>query len=151
MIRQLIFMILLTGVSLSVHGSGELTGKKAKDFTLKTLSGEKIKMSSYKGDDKVLLFFWTTWCPTCQVTLPKVLADSEKIQKRGVKLMLVNVGEDEKKVRSFLESERINVPLLLDPKFQVADSYSVFSIPTFVLIDTNGIIRSISHTLPDRL
>ena len=41
----------------------------APDFELRSLSGEMIKLSDYKGK-KVFLNFWASWCPPCRVEMP---------------------------------------------------------------------------------
>ena len=147
--KGLIIFLLVILLTPNLSAQNDLTGKKAGDFTLKSLDGKKIKMSEQKGKNNAILFFWTTWCPTCRVVFPKVLDDSKKLQERGIRLILINIGEDESKVRDYIQSKQIPVPVLLDPKWKVADSYGIYQIPTFVMIDSNGIIRSVFNSLPE--
>ena len=41
----------------------------APDFSLKDLQGKTFKLSKYSGKP-VLLFFGTTWCPSCRAEIP---------------------------------------------------------------------------------
>lgn len=43
--------------------------QQAPEFTLSTLTGESVKLSSLRGKT-VILNFWTTWCPPCKSEMP---------------------------------------------------------------------------------
>jgi peroxiredoxin len=148
-LKGLIFFLFVALLVAQVTAQSDLTGKKARDFTLKDLAGKKIKMSEHKGKNNVVLFFWTTWCPTCRMVFPKVLDDWKELEDQGIRLILINVGDEEKKVRDYVGSQQIPVPVLLDPKFKVADSYGIYQIPTFVMVDSKGFVRSVSNSLPE--
>ncbi len=38
----------------------------APDFKLQDTNGGLVMLSSYKGKQPIILFFWTTWCPYCR-------------------------------------------------------------------------------------
>ncbi len=45
----------------------------AADFQLRTLDGQKLRLSDLRGK-VVLINFWTTWCPACLSEMPELLA-----------------------------------------------------------------------------
>lgn len=145
--------LLLSGI---LNASGVLKEEKkspadwAKEFVLSSLEGKEISLSSFKGKP-VILFFWTTWCPSCRTELSKVLSkEYPKMKARGISFLAIDVGEPKYRVESFLRGQTIEFPVLLDTDSQVSSSYSIIGIPTFFLIDARGSIKFMGNELtPD--
>jgi len=112
-------------------------GKPAPDFTLKTLNGEDASLSDYKGKI-VLINFWATWCKYCDEEMP----DLEKLyneNKDDLVVLAVDVGEEEGKVRDYIEKGGYTFPVLLDKDSSIAQkSYYVGPLPTSYFIDEVG-------------
>ena len=43
----------------------------APNFALKDLNNNAVTLSSFRGKQAVILFFWTTWCPYCRIEINK--------------------------------------------------------------------------------
>ncbi|MED1471183.1 redoxin domain-containing protein [Bacillus salipaludis] len=114
-------------------------GAKAPDFELKTLAGDKIKLSDLRGK-KVMLNFWATWCPPCKAEMPAM----EKFYKQKDKdlvILAVNI-DPQLDVKGFVNKNKITFPILLDTDDQVNETYQILSIPTTYFINTKGIIEN---------
>jgi cytochrome c biogenesis protein CcmG/thiol:disulfide interchange protein DsbE len=114
--------------------------KIAPPFTLKSLEGNNIALSDFKGKP-VLLTFWTTWCPTCREELPSL----EKLShRRGDQLAIVLIvidGEREKRARRIIKENKITLPVALLLKEKLMDSYGIQGwIPITIFIDAMGLI-----------
>ena len=116
-----------------------LAGLKAADFSAKSLDGDTVALSSLRGK-VVVLDFWATWCPPCREELPvidKLRAEfTDKVQFYGVN------DEDAGTVRDFLRKTNNGLATLMDQKETVHREYGVRAIPTLLVIDREGVIRS---------
>lgn len=134
---------------LSGCASAQEKPTAAQDFTLKGLDKSSFTLSAYKDKKPVLLFFWTTWCPFCRKEL-KVLNDRyPQIIKDGYEIAVINVQESTAKVENFAESNKFSFMIFLDSDANVAQSYGIIGIPTYVLIDKQGIIRFEGNSFPE--
>lgn len=112
--------------------------KEAIDFTLQTLDGGLVQLSSFKGK-VVLLDFWAEWCGPCKIAAPTVISLYKNYKDKGLRAFGVNLDDkkDIEKVMSYVKNEKIPYPILLEG-FPVASKYGVTGIPKFVLIDKEG-------------
>jgi len=127
---------------------GTEVGEVAPDFTLTTVEGKEVSLSSLRGQP-VMLNFWATWCPPCQMEMPDI---QKFFSRKGqdIKVLAVNLTVSEKapaQVRDFLNARGYTFPVMLDSKGDVSQQYLVRSIPTTFFIDQKGIIRD-KHTGP---
>ncbi|GGB40152.1 redoxin domain-containing protein [Virgibacillus dakarensis] len=122
---------------------GLAKGQIAPDFELKTLEGETVRLSDYKGK-RVLANFWATWCPPCRAEIP----DLEKLyNNKDVVILAVNLTESEKSVDNitdFVEEYEMTFPVLMDVNSDVSTAYQVQAYPTSYMIDSNGRIQFIA-------
>lgn len=123
-------------------------GKPVKDFTLKTVGGAKTRLADFRKQDKAIIFFWATWCPHCRRELGNLVQKKEEFARKGIKVALVDVGEDEATVKQYLQKNKVDFTVFLDQETAVAESYNVVGVPTFCLVDKEGIVRDIQYSLP---
>ncbi|GAB4421170.1 MAG: hypothetical protein OHK0032_16930 [Thermodesulfovibrionales bacterium] len=118
-------------------------GKKAPDFTLTDLNGNKIQLSDLNGK-VVMVEFWATWCPPCRESVPEMKEVYEKYKDRGFVLLGLSIDKGKNshaEVGSFVKEYSITYPVLLDDS-NINVSYGVSSIPTSFIIDKEGKIVS---------
>jgi peroxiredoxin len=114
---------------------GLKVGAKAPDFELKTLAGDTVKLSDFKGK-KVMLNFWATWCPPCKAEMP-AMEEFHKEAGDDVVILAVNI-DPHLDVKAFVDENGITFPIPLDEEDIVNETYQVLSIPTTYFIDTKG-------------
>jgi peroxiredoxin len=85
----------------------------------------------------VVLAFFKTTCPVCQMAAPKVQALAET----GVRV--VAVGEDPPpEIRAYADRHGQKVTTLSEPPpYAVSDAYALQTVPTLVLVDEDGTVR----------
>jgi peroxiredoxin len=112
----------------------------APDFTLKSVEGENLKLSEYRGE-VVLINFWASWCGPCRQEMPVLSALHDKYKSLGFTVLGVNVEEDSTRARKLLQEMSVSFPVLLDSESVVSKQYDVVAMPSTVLVDRNGNMR----------
>jgi peroxiredoxin len=124
------------GVTTSIGGTPNV-GDPAPDFTLKTLDGEKVSLSDFKGRP-VLINFWATWCPPCRFEMPAIERAWQQYKDDGFVVLAVDVEEPISVVQRFVESFGLTFPVLLDYKGDVSDMYRLRAFPTTYFVGRDG-------------
>jgi len=118
-------------------------GHFAPDFTLKTLDGKAVRLSTLRGKKVVLINFWATWCPPCRLEMPTMERIYSDYKAKGFEILAINIEPDAKEeIREFTRELRLTFPVLLDPDMRVTRKYRLIGLPVSMLIDRQGIIRS---------
>ena len=120
----------------------DMLGKPAPEFTLPSLKGDDVALTSLKGKI-VILDFWATWCGPCRQGLPVLMEIAKDRSRDDVVLWAIDLDETKDKVTSFLERKKWSLPVLMDAKGRVAGKYRVGGIPHTVVIDQEGVVRAV--------
>jgi peroxiredoxin/outer membrane lipoprotein-sorting protein len=113
-----------------------LLNKVAPDFELKTLDGEKVRLSEQRGHP-VLLSFWASWCGPCRRELPGLSKISSEYRSKG--LLVLGVNDEGKGTASkYVKEASLTFDTLDDSGQKAHRLYRVHSIPTVFLIDKDG-------------
>lgn len=110
----------------------------APDFRLNDLDDKEVLLSSFRGKQGVVLFFWTTWCPYCRDALKELQDEYISLAKDGVVVLAINVGERKSKVVSFIKSRKFSFRVLLDTDYNVSDKYDLMGVPSYFLVNKGG-------------
>ena len=129
-------------------------GQIAPNFTLETLTGDSITLADLKGK-KVILNFWATWCPPCRTEMPHFQDYYEEdAQQDNVVILAANATYNDKgasHVQKFVNSFDLTFPILLMPDDSIFKRYEILSMPSTLMIDTEGRIQyHITGALDDK-
>ncbi|MBU3028973.1 TlpA disulfide reductase family protein [Paracoccus marinaquae] len=110
--------------------------------------GGSHSLADYRGK-VVLLNFWATWCAPCREEMPSL--DRLQTDMGGEDFQVVTVATGRNppaKIDKFFEETGVrNLPVLLDPKQQLARDLGVLGLPVTVLIDREG--REVARLIGD--
>ena len=124
----------------------QIVKEKAPDFTLKNLKGETISLHDLKGKT-VIIDFWATWCSPCKASFPAMQQlVNQNSSNKDVAFYFISTGEQGKdtdaNVRKYLNTTSYTFNVLFDsPANLAAKAYSIYALPTKLVIDKEGFIR----------
>ncbi|HTY44514.1 MAG TPA: TlpA disulfide reductase family protein [Patescibacteria group bacterium] len=146
---RMVLVVLAVALPLSV-AAAVFTGppSPAADFTLKDTGNQQVALSEYRGKNAVLLFFWTTWCPYCRNELKELQKRYPALAADGIVVLAVNTGETPGRVDSYIKDKNLPFRVLLDRDGDVASSYRVQGVPTFILLNKEGSVVLDEHSFP---
>ena len=129
----------------STGSNSASNAKVAPDFTVNTLGGEMVSLTSLVGGPLVINFA-ASWCGPCELEAP-VLAQEYEIYKDRVKFFSIAVRDDPEAQRAFAQRHGLKFPIGLDPNgkilydYQKASKVPVSGLPTTFFIDKDGVIK----------
>lgn len=114
-------------------------GDTAPQFKCRTIDGKSIDIS--KLDGKVIMVnFFATWCPPCNIELPVLQKKVWEKYKDNPDFVLIILGREhsDSEVRSFVEKKGFTMPFAPDPKREIFSLYATQNIPRNVIIGRDG-------------
>lgn len=119
----------------------QLIGDPAPAFTLPDLNGKSVKLADVTSARPTAVVFWSALCPHCQRELPRLQAYLKNNPGKLNILSVTRFNNDEHKqaTHKFVKEKGITLPVLVDDQ-GVNEAYGVNGIPTWVLVDTKGVV-----------
>jgi peroxiredoxin len=120
--------------------------RRAPDFDLPDMNGQRVRLSSFRGKT-VVLNFWTKTCEPCMEEMPSV-AELARIAdgRRDFVVLTISTDDGPDAVRDRLKVALNGDPtfrILFDPEMSVVNSrYGTRLFPETWIIDGEGIIRA---------
>lgn len=118
-------------------------GKMAPEFTLKSIDGTDLALSSLRGK-YLILDFWGSWCGWCIKGFPDLKKYYEKYKDR-MEILGVDCNDTEEKWKAAVEKYELKWKHVYNPKnSDVLKKYAVTGFPTKLVIDPEGkIIKTV--------
>jgi peroxiredoxin len=137
-----LFFALVLGLPAVGLAADSASPEPAPDFVLKSLAGENLRLSEYRGQ-VVLVNFWASWCGHCRSQLSSL--EDLHVRYRGAdfQLLSVNLDDDIDKARQTHRDYQLSFPVLFDDQKTAARLYDPGKMPMTLLIDTSGAIRHV--------
>lgn len=103
--------VLLTGGLLALAAG---PGPKA-ELNLKSMDGQRVRLSDYRGR-AVVLNFWATWCVPCTAEIPMLVKAEKDYRSKGVAFIAASVDDrkSRKNVPEFVSKYDVSLSIWLD-------------------------------------
>lgn len=140
---KLIFTLALTLFSTGICAEPYKAGEIPFDLVGKTLEGNEIKVSDYKGK-VVIVSFWAAWCGPCRKELPVLAGIQKSATPEKLQVISINIDEERqlfKKLVGIVANTEIK--MVHDGKRKTSKKYGVEGIPHMVIIDEEGKVASV--------
>jgi peroxiredoxin len=122
-------------------------GHLAPEFEVTKLDGSTVSFADIEGNPAVLIF-WTAWCPSCKEEAPVLNKLAEKYDGKGIRVLGINIGEGEARVKEGIKDFGIKYDVARDADSSVAKRFGVIGTPTIVFLDKDGITQFVGNELP---
>lgn len=115
----------------------------APDLSGKTIDGEQLDLSAYKGKI-IVLNVWGSWCAPCRAEAPNLAKVSKDLADEGVQFVGINTRDTSTRPAvAFEEQYKVEYPSLYDPTGKLLLRFEKGSlnpqlIPSTLVIDREG-------------
>ncbi len=141
LIGILILFILITIIIFFNSESGYLKeGMEIPDFYIYDLRNNQVSKADL-SNQILVINFWATWCPPCREEIPVFIEMKRRYEDRGIKILLVNIGEDVDDIEKFMRENKYDIDIYIDKKGETAKLFGTNKYPETYIIDGNGILR----------
>lgn len=111
------------------------------DFEITTRDGEHLALADLRGK-VVLLDFWGSWCGPCRAATPSIARIYRKYVGQSFMLIGIGVGEASKTGwANYIDQHNMPWRHYLDNPPMLNRYFNVHTVPTYILIDGEGIVR----------
>ncbi len=130
---RIFIMACLIQLSFSTQASETLPSSIFKEIQAAT---------NMQPGDVVYLDFWASWCGPCRKSFPWMNEMHQSYEKRGLKVLAVNLDKDRSSAKVFLDKVPTSFPILYDPKGRLAKVFKLKGMPSSYVIDYRGRIKA---------
>ena len=121
-----------------IHIKHPLLKKEAPEMKLKYLGGKEKTIKP--GNQPIVLTFFASWSGNSRKYLGNIDKLYGKFNLRGVKFVTITDETDTAKIKDFITTEKLTLPIYIDSEKKTTKNYGVHVVPKTFMIDKNGIV-----------
>ncbi len=117
-------------------------GKTAPGFSQPNQEGNMVALSDFRGK-YLLVSFWASWCPFCRQESPHLVKIYNQYAGKNFEILGVSLDRSKEPWLKAIADDKLVWPHVSDLKGwqnETSSLYGVSSIPSNILLDTNGVI-----------
>jgi len=129
-------------------------GNKAPEIVATDISGNPLKLSDYRGQIILLDFGSHRTCGVCRQFYPGLRSLVEQFKQSPFTLISINSLDDLDELKGLVNNKEITWRMVWDGEAMdgpIASQWNIRSMPTFYVLDHNGMIRNKGFIQVDEL
>jgi thiol-disulfide isomerase/thioredoxin len=119
-----------------------LAGEKPAELKLRDLSGNKVRLSDYRG--KILVLnFWATWCGPCREEMPMLVEAEKTWAAKGATFIAVSLDDEktQSNIPTFVARYHVAFPVWTGASSDELDKLHLGQgVPDTAFLDRDGVI-----------
>jgi peroxiredoxin len=115
-------------------------GESAPDFSLPSVAGDTVTLSSLR-EQVVVLVFWASWSKNASAQLKELDKLERELGSKGLAVLGLNQREEPGQVADFAERYQLSMKMLLDDG-TAKRAYGVNGLPDLWIADRKGVLRA---------
>jgi len=123
-------------------------GKPAPDFELATDTGERVKLSDYRGRPVVLYFYPKDDTPGCTMQAQGIRDAYAEFERAGAVVLGISPDDETSHVK-FKEKYDLPFTLLADPEHEIAERYGTWGEKSYMGKTYWGVSRTTFLVAPE--
>lgn len=132
---------------LEMVGDAPVVVNDKLNFTATTVAGDSFDGTSLAGKDSIL-WFWASWCPTCQAEAPGVASAAAELPDGVTMYGVPGNNSDQAGMEKFISDYGLgDVEHIVDGDGSLWSTFGVPYQPAFVFVNDDGEITLIQGSL----
>lgn len=142
--RKIFPIFFLIFISTSIYSQS----KSIPDFSLESISGERVSLHQLLKKGPVYLNFWALWCVPCRAELKALQSIYEQFKDKNISIIAINIDSprSSSKVKSFISGNKYSFQVLMDTNQEVFQKFGGSNLPLSILIDKDGKIIKVRNS-----
>lgn len=100
------------------------------------MDGTVFSIAAFSGKP-VILHFWATWCPICDLENSSI----QSIAEDYTVITVASWSEDKTNVEHYMQENQLTFPVMLDNNGKLAKRFGLSGVPVSFIIDAKGNIQ----------
>lgn len=138
-----ILLFLAIFAAIQVWQRRDVPSGPAPEVRGKLLNGQDFKLDDWRrshAGQPVALHFWAEWCPICKTEEGSVSA----VARDWPVMTIVMQSGGSAQILDYLHNKQLAWPALVDADGGITGAFGLKGVPAFIVIDGQGMIRSVS-------
>ena len=128
-------------------GSSDSSRLVLPDVNLRAMANSQpVNASTLRGP--ALVNLWATWCAPCRREIPDLQRLHDELGAK-VRIVGINIGDDEASVTAFLDELGVTFEQYLDSDGTVEVALRVSGLPATAVIDADGVVVEVHQGVLD--